>query len=591
MDKKEQDIIDLIEDYFAAGKYSNKSIELIRKIKNALRAFTRGEYFGKTSEEFRSHPTLGKIITHSYLEKNVIQLWLAIENYLQKKHDREAAQEQLSQVETLLKDCLTDRTPEAKARGMAMFPVELANAQFMKNLYSLNDDDLSGLFLKYLPAPKKRVFDGKQLPDIIAERESASMASIRNFLKGRETDASSIEKQIIGVQRHFRAKQRRQENQQRLPYLYRHFFNGSGRDLTPEQAVAAENFSKKILRDANRPYQPKGCDKALAQRIMRAAQNVRLFSHVRHLTAAVALESIFNEGLYGRQTMLQHYMAFRPAALCHSDIELGDANVVCLGSNEIDPLAKHGVELLFDAEKVSENNPCVFYKQRDLGFDPKKKRTIQIGDTSFSFSHTGSFRCASADRSSLVFFHYFPSEAYSFSEVIKSSLIADNVDAMHQILTLNFFRFIDVLRDAECHEDVYMKRSIYQSLERLNDADLQETLQRIGQAMTDTMEFNFYGAYKIDFSALLSINIEKGPSHYQLDLAHFREQLKKGEMEALEEAICQCPEVFKSYRFVDHLLSMTADETIISVLEAQRAKCALPAWMGDTEEGGASPSL
>lgn len=43
------------------------------------------------------------------------------------------------------------------------------------------------------------------------------------------------------------------------------------------------------------------------------------------------------------------------------------------------------------------------------------------------------------------------------------------------------------------------KQAIYAELDKLTDDELVKTLLQIGKNMTDTMEFNFYGAYAIDF--------------------------------------------------------------------------------------------
>jgi hypothetical protein len=151
-----------------------------------------------------------------------------------------------------------------------------------------------------------------------------------------------------------------------------------------------------------------------------------------------------------------------------------------------------------------------------------------------------------------------------------------------ETMLLSLFRWIDVLKN-EKNNDSPMKNKIYSELRQLTDEQLEETLQRIGQTITDTMEFNFYGAYQIDFNALLRI-ITDGPPRYELDLLTFRKQLKSGDIEFLKEAMSRLPEIFKSYRFIDYLLSVTQCENITLELKAQRATCTLPPWMVDTEE-------
>jgi predicted DNA-binding protein YlxM (UPF0122 family) len=531
------------------------------------------ESLGTSSAEFRNHPALNTFIMKTFGEtQNYYMLWLRIEDYLSDKSNVVSAQEKLAQVEEALKKCLEDVTPETKAYGTAMLPKKIANAKFMRNLYSLNNENLSTLFLKYLPAPRAKVFAGQAIPEIIAKREQVSNQAIRSVLERNENNLSSVESKLVKVQRKFRAKRRKQENLQRLPHRYADAWQGPGlpRGMTTEGA-------KQLLNDANKPYLPQ-CEEKLANRIMEAAKKVELFATVSHLTAASALESIFNDGLFGRQSIIQFYMPFKHASLWQSDIEEGDGNVVCLGANAIDPKARHGIELQFDAKKIAENNPCVFYKQRDLGYDLEKIRSVRIGDLHLHFSHTGTYRCQPSEVSSLVLYHTASGGGeYAWSNVTKATLIADNLEEMHRILTLNFFRFIDRLMNSNFSENKHDKKQIYSALSKLNDQELVETLLQIGKNMTDSMEFNFYGAYKIDFAALLTIKDEH--SSYTLNLPTFVNELKAGDLGKLNEAREKLPEIFNSYRFIDYLLSTTNNEKVIAELQEQRKKCILPSWM------------
>jgi hypothetical protein len=545
-------------------------------IESRLAQLTQEQPLGTSGDEFRSHAALNAFIVKTYGDdKNYFMLWLRIEDYLSSTNIA-PAQEKLNQVEEALKKCLEELTPEAKARGTAMLPKQIANAQFMRNLYSLNNENLSTLFLKYLPAPRPKVFAGQAMPEIIAQREQTATNTIKDVLGRNENNLASVESKLVKVQRKFRAKKRKKENLQRLPHRYSDVWQGPNkpRGMTTEGA-------KELLADANKPYQPQ-CEEKLAKRIMEAAKKVELFSTVSHLTAATALESIFNDGLLGRRSILQFYMPFKPASLWQSDIEDGDANVVCLGANAIDPKARHGIELQFDAKKIAENNPCVFYKQRDLGYDPEKKRSIRIGDLDLCFSHTGTYRCQPSDVSSMVLYHGPHGGSYAWSKVIKAILIADNLEEMHRILTLNFFRFVDHFMNSDFSENTYYKEQIYSALSKLSDQELVETLLKIGKNMTDSMEFNFYGAYKIDFPSLLTIKNEN--SSYTLKLPTFVDELKAGNLGKLNEASEKLPEIFNSYRFIDYLISTTNNKRVIAELQEQRKKCTLPSWMEESKQ-------
>ncbi|CDZ76370.1 hypothetical protein BN59_00639 [Legionella massiliensis] len=551
-----------------------KSDTLDNETKGVLLQLINDEPLGTSSAEFRNHPALRNHFDEkSSDELDYFMLWLRIEEYISNKNDIATTQERLSSIEEALKKCMEQVTPQAKARGTSMLPVAIANSQFMRRLYTLSDESLINMFLKYLPTPRANVFKGQDLPKKIFKREQDSTKAIVNLLERNQNDLPYVEGEIVKVQRRIRDGIRKEHNLQRLPHRYRYLWQNPDQPMTSEDG---EKFAKTILLDANKPYQPK-CEEKLAKRIMEAAKRVELFSTVTHLTAASALESIFNDGLYGRRNMLELYMSFRPASLFPSDIEDGDANVVCLGANAIDPQAKQGIQLQFDIKMVTANNPCVFYKQRDLGFDPEKIRNVKIGNLDLYFSHTGTYRGQPNEVSSLVLYCPSGKEIYALSNITKALLIADNTKDMHQILTLNFFRFIDRLMCLDFSENSYYKKSIYTELDKLSDHELEKTLMEIGINMTDTMEFNFYGAHTIDFSALLTIKKEE-PS-YTLAFPTFIYELKSGNLKKLNEAMEELPEIFNSYRFIDYLLSTSNDEGIIARLTQQRSKCNLPNWM------------
>ncbi len=162
------------------------------------------------------------------------------------------------------------------------------------------------------------------------------------------------------------------------------------------------------------------------------------------------------------------------------------------------------------------------------------------------------------------------SDAIYFSTVKDTSLIAYDIEKMHQILTLNFFRFIDALHDENQVEATDKKNEIYQALGKLNDQELVETLHEIGKNMTDTMEFNFYGAYKIDFSALLKIKNRK--LDFELELPSLVDELNAGRFDLLHEAQEKLPNIFNSHRFVDYLLSKIDNELAREELNGPESK-------------------
>jgi hypothetical protein len=159
-------------------------------------------------------------------------------------------------------------------------------------------------------------------------------------------------------------------------------------------------------------------------------------------------------------------------------------------------------------------------------------------------------------------------ECYSLIENFK--LIAYDFMSMHQILILNFFRFIDNLR--LCKDNTPAQAQIdliYKAISELSNDDLLEFLANVGKQLTDTMEFNFYGAYSLNFDAIETLNIFTGEDNdstdtqtytnhkltFSLNMQEFISQLQNGEVTKLTEAQDNIPTIFSSYRFIDYLLS------------------------------------
>jgi hypothetical protein len=356
-------------------------------------------------------------------------------------------------------------------------------------------------------------------------------------------------------QRIWREKQRKKEETERIK---------NRNNCTVEHA-------RKMMDDANTPYYPK-CDPALASRVMAASEALPPFLTIRHLTAETALTQISNGYLGGRRTLKNQGIPFRPAVLEQSDINNGDGNAICfgLGRGMIDPkcLKSNTVQIEFDFQKMQRNNPHVFYKQRDFGYfayeynpnklskheyahgrDVHKKRNIQIGgNTLLQFTHREKdskyvFKVIITDGTSVI-------KGYT-DRVSNDLLIAYDLTKMPQILTLNFFRFLDALPND-------LRQYIYGKIEKLGHEDLLKFLTELCIQMTDTTEFNFYGAHKIDFSTILSITskAEVPAVAYTLELPQFIRRLHNGDGSFLDEANDKIPALFQSYRFIDYLLEI-----------------------------------
>lgn len=524
------------------------------------------ESFDKVTEEFITHPAVQKffssllILTSSSTEIRELEkfsiLCLYIAGYLKNK-------EKLELVETSLKDYLKITiTWQKKASGTSIFPLKLANQKIIKNIFLADDEKLSRLFLKHIPKPRAYLFKGHTLPKILDD-PIINPTSINKRALQKEFEL----KYIIKPQRRFRKKQRMREESQRIVDKY------------------PLEDAKKFIENANTKYIPLCGSKLLSKRILAAAEKVELFSSVKHLTTENALEDIFNNGLYGRRTLLNFYMFFKPASLYPCDVEQGDGNVICLGARKID--INTAVELEFDSVKISKDNPCVFYKQRDMGFPFQELHRVREKDFFVCFFHPQTHQERYGPIMTKLVLCNPSGRAISQAFIANEYLISYNVKEMQQILTLNFFRFIDTLKLTDSYkEDKESKQTIYDELSKLTDKQLVEALQKIGTCMIETMEFNIYGAYKIDFDALKTVKIKSKSSSepsYVLELKSLIAELQMGKLEMIKKAMEKIPQIFNSYRFIDYLLSKVEHELAIHVLQMQRRTCALPTWLEEVK--------
>lgn len=228
-----------------------------------------------------------------------------------------------------------------------------------------------------------------------------------------------------------------------------------------------------------------------------------------------------------------------------------------------------------------------FFKQRDLEFPLDKHRKVKLGEQEIVFTHTKNPSNALRECTYLTTIN---SDGYSqnWAELPKASMISYNLQSMHQILTLNFFKFIDNLKKPDGKPDTAYINWFYQEVGKLNEEQLIQFLTNLEIQMTDTAEFNFYGAYQIDFSAMVSITKKAqgaiDPEGYNLTLSEFISSLNQGDVNSLEQAKQSIPEVFKSYRFIDYLIEQVKDEKALVSLESLRCDCDVPQWLDNPDK-------
>ena len=444
-----------------------------------------------------------------------ISIWIGIQRYKYSPNP-----EFFNQTEQMFKDMFDDtRIQELEADSHASFvlPVRqaISDLDILKAVAKSGNKELIGLFKKYLSSSV-----------VLKEDEKKSVSSFNFFDK---STLSQVEKVATKMQRNFRGKRRRKQELDRINEVYVEYAHSSGRSV------------KDLIKDANTPYVPQQCEKELSERIVRIANEIKLFSEIRHVTDPNAIKSIVDDGLYGRETLQKFTMAFKSAALESSDIENGDANVICFGPFDIDTRylevqEREYLEIFLDANKIQKDNPCIFFKQRDFQFDKKEARTVVLGDDKLSFTHESSEKN--------INFQFITGEEKSNASIPRFMLIAYDFAKIHQILILNFFRILDKI------DSPAVRRGIYAKLASQDDKQLESFLRNTGMAFSDTSEFNFYGAHKIDLSSLLKIRFKD----FELNIPRFIASLNKGELKELKEAREKIPALFTSYRFLDHLL-------------------------------------
>ena len=318
------------------------------------------------------------------------------------------------------------------------------------------------------------------------------------------------------------------------------------------------------------PYVPK-CEPNLSKRIMDAAQKIAAFSTIKHITSHHTIQSVLDDALYGRRTLLDFYMTFNPAALQTCDILNGDGNVVCLGPQDIDPRAGGSIIIEFDLPKLLQTKPSAFYKQRDLEYSAQDKiRHVSLGNTELYFDHTGYVRCADSGSAYLKIMNG-ECGVTQISRSLKSTFIAYDLERMHEILTLNFFRFMDGMTNPNGMKDQVYIDQFYQKVGQLDDEALACFLTDIETNLTDTAEFNFYGAHQINFSTVTSISDRH--KDYTLQLPKFLHALNSGKLDELRHAHQSLPEVFQSYRFLDYLLTHIKHPEARYYLDDLRKQC------------------
>lgn len=435
--------------------------------------------------------------------------------------------------------------------------------------YLSGDEKIIKLFKKYFSVPKASVFKGYEVPECIRAMESESAAVIERFTSGDMRRTQQVERSAITIQRFFRAHQRRREERVRM---------------------SPDVDANQVMLDASRPYIPKKCRADLAIRIVRAASKVVLFHAIYHYTDRCYLTSVFDEGLYGRRSLLQHHMPFQPSSLCQTDITNGDENIICFAPNFVDTnaLAK-GVQIELDLNRLEMTNPCILYKQADLCLYFRKERVVWLGEKKLTFIHTGPRRY-DCQTFQLLEGDGFLQHVVGVAFIKNDSLISYNRAQLHQILILNFFRFLDALTSLNHPKSTKQAvDDIYNRIDALTDSELAKFLFDVGNNISDTAEFNFYGAHLIDFDSLTAIRLyqrqlggdidAKIDPYYTFSLPELVKDLQRGHLQSYRELQENLPEVASSYRLNNYLLTKVTHPRTAIELQRQLNRCDAPLYI------------
>lgn len=565
--KIELNLISLIQRLKQTHWPSNEYFSLSDEIDKLVANFMENSFTGLNSD-FLTNNAVREYYQSTHNQQ--MKFWFLINEYTASEKKEKHAK--LAEIENFLQKFLLRIKDDSILKSK-----DILEPEFVRQLYLLKDPALISLFLRYLP-PKHTIFhEDDKIPENFLDREAKVNQSVKETLTKNNNNVDLVEKKIVIIQRLFRAKQRQKENLQRAIRQYSFYLKAlqesNNLSITPEQ----------LLADANNPYDPKECEPSLSARLIKISKNVTPFTTIKHICSQKYLKSILDAGLYGRRTLLQFYLPFVPSSLNSVDVTNGDGNVICFGANNIDNNAYQGddkIEIELEIKKITKN-PCIFYKQLDLGH-PRAPltRTIQLGDSKLIFA------TPSGD-SNNYFTHMEMALQKAGEKCIKGvamipnvSLISSNLPSMQQILTLNFFRFLDNLNDNE------LTKAIYDEINKLDDAALLSFLNQLNIYMTDIMEFNFYGAHKLDFNTVLSVSKLKKPMNgnygdkiYSLNLSDFINALNSGDRKTFETAQTHLPQLFNSYRFIDYLLEKIQQPDIRLLLKQYKEKCYLPDWL------------
>ncbi len=489
-------------------------------------------------------------------KKNIWELFNKINGYIHaEKTEKEKILEDLKNHLKLINQSspILNTTDYDITTEKSLYQDTLKDITFIKAVYQCGIPEIIHLFMKTVAIPPLSIFDNP-VPEPLASFDAEKTHTLAEFNRRHHKDPA-LENKIMLIQRSIRGKIRRESEINRIRSLYSHSLLNAGQE------------AHKAMEAANTPYKPQKCSPELADRIINAASHVTLYSSITHLAATQNLAKIMDGCLYGRENLVNSHIDFRPAALKTCDIRNGDGNVICFGPNLIDPMCLQGktVGMEFDLAQFLtatdfNKNPHAFFKQRDFGYSSKLIQTVPLKNETLTFAHDTSFpRYQSSSCINLQIYGEENNLEYCV-ELPKYHFISYNLNEIQKIWTLNFFKFLDNLEDVEGQPANNKIDHIYNLISQLNDVELIDFLTDLGRKMSCTSEFNFYGAHKIDLYALRSISFYKYRNKQDsIKIDQLCNELNNNCYDSIDKLKKLAPELLKSHRFVDFLISKIKD--------------------------------
>ena len=137
-------------------------------------------------------------------------------------------------------------------------------------------------------------------------------------------------------------------------------------------------------------------------------------------------------------------------------------------------------------------------------------------------------------------------------------------------LILSFFKSLDEIVGP-------IGQEFYSDISKMSDERLSQLLKEIGENISLTMEFNFYGSHQIDFDSLESVVDKK--RNFSLHVPSLVQELQSGKLGLYQKASSVFPTLFQSYRFLDYLISKEYIPGFLEELSRQKALCKAPPYL------------